>query len=121
MDSDDEVSSSEEPKNLLNIINVYAPTTTLVKKDIKLLDKMYERLSDLINKFKSKPNSINIIVGDFNAKVGKTEGVEYCLGNHSRGRRNNPGQMLINFCDVNSLFIANSAFDHSARHLLKTI
>ena len=73
MDSDNEVSSV--PTNLLNIINVHEPITTLVKKAIKLLEKMYERLSDLINKFKSKPNSINIIVGDFNAKVVKTEGL----------------------------------------------
>ena len=39
------------------------------------------------------------------------------MGAYTRGNRNNSGQMLINLCECNNLFIANSAFKHSARHI----
>ena len=42
----------QSPKKLLNIINVYAPTTELVKKDTKLLDSLYDKHSTLANTFK---------------------------------------------------------------------
>jgi hypothetical protein len=39
------------------------------------------------------------------------------MGKHSRGRRNNSGNMLVNFCSANDLFICNSAFKHDAKHI----
>ena len=95
------------PKKLLNIINVYGPTTTLVKQDVKMLDKLYMKLSNLLNDFRNKTGSINIVLGDFNAKKGVI----------TRGRRNNSGQLFINFCGLHEMFIANSAFKHPARHI----
>ena len=49
------------PKKLLNIINVYGPTKTLVKQDVKMLDKLYTKLSNLLNDFEKKSGSINIV------------------------------------------------------------
>ena len=43
--------NAKEPKKLLNIINVYAPTTILVKQDVKLLDQMYNMVSSNLNNF----------------------------------------------------------------------
>ena len=108
-----------EPKKTLNIINVYAPTTTLVNKDITILDKLYSKLQSLKNAL-STSSSITMIVGDFNSKIGKKELDEdeiTCIGKFSRGKRNVSGQHLINFCTINKLFISNSAFCHSARHI----
>ena len=59
-----------EHKKVLNIINVYAPTTTIVKKDIKINDKLYSKIQSLHNAL-SKSNAITMIVGDFNSKERK--------------------------------------------------
>ena len=104
------------PKKIMNVINVYAPTTSLVSKDPKLLDKIYQKLSNLLNEFKGA-NNTNIIMGDFNAKIGIKDNMEKCVGRYSRGRRNNSGQLLINFCEIQDLYVANSAFKHPARHI----
>ena len=58
-----------------------------------------------------------MIAGDMNAKIGKSEGNDECSGKFSRGQRNKSGQQLIDFCNNQNLFIANSAFPHPARHV----
>ena len=61
---------------------------------------------------------MTILAGDFNAKVGKQRHTDIsCLGKFSRGRTNNSGKTLIEFCSINHLFISNSAFQHPARHI----
>lgn len=78
---------------------------------------MYSKLADLINNYQNITASTIFIAGDFNSKVGKTTGNESYLGQYSRGRRNNSGQCLIDFCEIHQLFIANSAFQHKASHI----
>ncbi|GFO44724.1 RNA-directed DNA polymerase from mobile element jockey-like [Plakobranchus ocellatus] len=58
-----------------------------------------------------------IFAGDFNSKVGKRSGEESCLGNYSRGFRNENGENLVDFCEKNKLFITNTAFNKAARHI----
>lgn len=101
-------------RNLITIINVYAPTTERVKNDTDELDQLYTDLGNLISEF-TKAASLVLIAGDFNAKVGKRSGNEECLGRYSRGKRNNSGQTLVDFCNIHNLFI--SAFQHPARHI----
>jgi hypothetical protein len=60
---------------------------------------------------------MTIITGDFNSKVGKQIGTETCIGNWSRGRRNKNGSSLVEFCEKNNKVIANSCFQHPARHI----
>ena len=61
---------------------------------------------------------MTILARDFNAKVGKQRHTEIsCSGKFSRGRTNNSGKTLIDFCSINYLFISNSAFQHPARHI----
>ena len=94
-----------EEKHILTIINVYAPTAALIKKDDTILDNLYLDLSNLINEQKSYSN-MTILVGDFNAKVGKQGHTDIsCLGKFSPGRTNNSGKTLIDFCGINHLFI----------------
>ena len=66
---------------------------------------------------KKLSTSITLIGGDFNAKVGKTNGIEKCIGKWSRGRTNNSGTKLIEFCEIKGQFITNSSFRHPARHI----
>ena len=106
-----------EEKHILTITNVYAPTTALIRKDNTILDDLYLDLSNLINEQKSY-STMTILAGDFNAKVGKQRHTDIsCLGKFSRGRKNNSGKTLIDFCSINHLFISNSAFQHPPHHI----
>ena len=101
---------------LINIINVYAPHTQRVKDDYTELIELYDVLNELLSNFKNLAGSFTIIAGDFNAKVGKQLPGEKSIGKYSRGYRNTSGQTLLDFCDSHDLVIANSCFQHPARH-----
>ena len=106
----------QPPKYTATIINVYGPTTKRVVNQINELDQFYTQLSDLVNSFSNLSTSMTFVAGDFNAKIG-TRIDEQCMGHFSRGRRNNSGEMCLNFCEMNQLFVCNSAFRHPARHI----
>ena len=78
---------------------------------------MYGELKELLAELKKLSTKLVIVAGDFNAKIGKRTGTESCMGRYSRGERNPNGQELVNFCEMNNLFISNSAFKHPARHI----
>ena len=99
----------------LAIINVYAPTSSLVARDADELDKFYSDLNSAYNQIKS--SAIVLFAGDFNAKVGKKSDARETCGRHGRGKRNLSGQSLIDFCHASDLFICNTAFQHNARHV----
>ena len=103
-------------KQLITIVNIYAPHSQLVKDDVSELDNLYSKLNDIINKFSNVSTSILLLAGDFNSIVGRKSDNDSCLGRYSRGKRNFSGQQLINFCEAHQLFISNSSFKHSARH-----
>jgi len=102
------------PSNILSIINVYAPTSTVVAQDHDCLSAFYSSLKEALSQVNS--TSFVMIAGDFNAKLGVRDLPFSCLGRHSRGRRNYSGKVLAEFCDSNSLFACNTAFKHPARH-----
>ena len=102
-----------KPKFILSIINVYAPHTGRVKDDPKELNDLYDDLNNVLDKLSS---TTTIIIGDWNAKVGKRTDLDNCLGRYSRGRRNLSGQQLIDFCEAYNYKVANSCFQHPARH-----
>ena len=59
-----------EEKNILTIINIYAPTADLIRKSNTILDDLYFDLNNLINEQKTNL-TMTILAGDFIAKVGK--------------------------------------------------
>ena len=65
------VRANAKPRNI-SIIQVYAPTTTNLEEDI---DRFYEEMERLIRKVPRR--DILIVMGDFNAKVGKQTTDEY--------------------------------------------
>jgi len=50
-------------------------------------------------------------MGDFNAKVGM-ETMEDVVGKFGIGNRNERGDRLIEFCQINNLTISNAWFQH---------
>ena len=90
----------------LNIIQAYLPTTS---HPDEVVDSTYEDIENLLRESRAQ---MNIIMGDFNAKIGKKDNtdVETCTGPFGLGNRNSRGTMLIDFCERHRLKIMNSFF-----------
>ena len=93
------------------VIQVYAPTSNAEEAEA---ERFYEDLQDLLKLTPKKDVLFNI--GDWNAKVGswETPGV---TGKFVIGVQNEAGQRLIEFCQENALFIANTLFQQHKRRL----
>ena len=74
----------------------------------------YEDLQDLLEPTPQK--DVLFIIGDWNAKVGSqdTPGV---TGKFGLGIQNEAGQRLVEFCQENTLVIANTFFQQHKRRL----
>ena len=59
---------------------------------------------------------VPFIIGDWNAKVGSQE-IPGVTGKFGLGVQNEPGQRLIEFCQENTLVIANTPFQKQKRRL----
>ena len=92
-----------KPFNIM-VIQVHAPTSNAEKAEVEWL---YEDLQDLLELTPKK--DVLFIIGDWNAKVGsqETPGV---TGNFGLGVQNEAEQRLIEFCQENTLVIANTLF-----------
>ena len=86
----------------ITVIQVYALTSNAEKAEV---EQFYEGLQDLLELTPKK--DVLFIIGDWNAKVGSQErpGV---TGKFGLGIRNEAGQRLIEFCQENTLVIANT-------------
>ena len=92
-----------KPFNII-VIQAYAPTSNAEEAEVEWL---YEDLQDLLELTPKK--DVLFITGDWNAKVGsqETPGV---TGKFSLGVQNEAGLRLIEFCQENTLIIANTLF-----------
>ena len=88
----------------ITVIQVYAPTSKAEEAEMK---QFYEDLQDLLEMIPKK--DVIFIIGNWNSKVGsqETPGV---TGKFGLGIRNEAGQRLIEFCQENTLVIANTLF-----------
>ena len=86
------------------VIQVYTQTSNAEEAEV---EQFYEDLQDL-SELTSKKDVL-FIIGDWNAKVGsqETSGV---TGKFGLGIQNESGQRLIEFCQENTLVIANTLF-----------
>ena len=99
-----------KPFNII-VIQVYAPTSNTEEAEIEWF---YEDLQDLLELTLKK--DVLFIIRDWNAKVEsqETPGV---TGKFGLGIRNEAGQRLIEFCQENTLVIANTLFQQHKRRL----
>ena len=90
-----------EPFNI-TVIQAYEPTSNAEE-----VEQFYEDLQDLLELTPQK--DVLSIIGDWNAKVGsqETPGVTGIFG---LGVQKEAGQRLIEFCQENTLVIANTLF-----------
>ena len=95
----------------ITIIQAYAPTSNTEETKVKWF---YEDLQDLLELTPKK--DVLFIIGEWNAKVGiqETLGV---TGRVGLGVQNEAGQRLIEFCQENTLVIANTLFQQHKRRL----
>ena len=95
----------------ITIIQVYAPTSDAEEPEV---EQFYEDLQDLLQLTFIK--DIIFIIGGWNVEVGsqETPGV---TGNFRLGVQNEAGQKLIEFCQENTLVIANTLFHQHKRRL----
>ena len=99
-----------KPFNIV-VIQVCASNSNAEEAEI---EPFYEDLQDLLEL--TPPKDVLFIIGDWNAKVGsqETPGV---TGKFGLGVQNEPGQRLIEFCQENTLVIANTPFQKHKRRL----
>ena len=93
------------------VIQVYAPTSNAEEAEAEQFCEDLQDLLELTHK-----NHVLFIIGDWNAKVGsqETPGV---TGKFGLGVQNKAGQRLIEFCQKNTLIIANTIFQQHKRRL----
>ena len=95
----------------ITVIQVYTPTSNAGEAEVEWFYEDLQDLSELTSK-----RDVSFIMGDWNAKVGnqETPGV---TGKVGLGVRNEAGQRLIEFCQKNTLVIANILFQQHKRRL----
>ena len=99
-----------KPYNI-TVIQVYALTSNTEEAEV---ERFFEDLQDLLELTPKK--DVLFITGDLNAKVGsqETPGV---TGKFVLGVQNEAGQRLIEFCQKNTVVIANTLFQQHKRTL----
>ena len=69
------------------------------------IEKVYEEIDNIIINSKAH---YNIVMGDFNAKVGAGEIRETCTGSYGIGTRNRRGDTLVEFAERHKFEIMNT-------------
>ena len=95
----------------ITVIQVHALTRNAEEAEV---ERFYGDLQDLLELTLKK--DVLFIMGDWNAKVGsqETPGV---TGKFDLGVQNEAGQRLIDFCQENTLVIANTLFQQNKKRL----
>ena len=89
----------------ITVIQVYAPTSNAEEAEVEWF---YEDLHP--------KKDVLFIIGEWNAKVGSQE-IPGVTGKFGLGVQNEAGQRLIEFCQENTLVIANTLFQQHKRRL----
>ena len=100
----------DKPFNI-TVIQVYAMTSNAEEAEV---ERFYKDLQDFLQLIPNK--DVLFIIGDWNAKVGSQE-TPGLTGKFGLGVQNEAGQRLIEFCQENTLVIANTLFQQHKRRL----
>ncbi|XP_072033444.1 craniofacial development protein 2-like [Amphiura filiformis] len=97
-------------EGILNIINVYAPTTTHSDAES---DEFYDGLQHHLQKVNKREKLI--LMGNFNAKIGSdSKDWTPAMGKYDIGKINSRGEKLLEFCMLHKLTVCNTHFQHKA-------
>ena len=99
-----------KPFNIM-VIQAYAPTSNAKEAEVEWF---YEDLQDLLELTPKK--DVLFIIQDWNAKV-ESQDTPGVIGIFGLGVQNEAGQRLIEFCQENTLVIANTLFQQHKRRL----
>ena len=95
----------------ITVIQVYAPSSNAEEAEVEWF---CEDLKDLLELIPTK--DVLFIIEDWNTKVESQETPEV-TGKFGLGVQNEAGQWLIEFCQENTLVIANTLFQQHKRRL----
>ena len=95
----------------ITVIQVYAPTSNAEEAQV---ERFYEDLQDFLELTPKK--DVLFITGDWNAKVGSQE-TPAVTGKFGLGLQDEAVQRLTEFCQENTLVIANTLFQQHKRRL----
>ncbi|PNF20284.1 hypothetical protein B7P43_G14727, partial [Cryptotermes secundus] len=96
----------------ITVTNVQAPTEDKID-DIK--ERFYEELEHVFDKFLKYP--MKILLGDFNAKVGREDIFKPTIGNESLHEiSNDNGVRVVNFATSENLAVKSTMFPHRNIH-----
>ena len=99
-----------KPFNIM-VIQVYAPTSNAEEAEV---ERFYEDLQDLLELTAKKV--VLSIIGDWNTKV-ESQKIPGVTGKFGLGVQNEERQRLTEFCQENTLVIANTHFQQHKRRL----
>ena len=90
------------------IVQSYAPTSDHGDDEVYEFQATIQEALD-----KAEKRDIKIVMGDFNAKVGKDFATwSGILGHHGYGDENGRGERLLQFCQMNKMSIMKTRFQH---------
>lgn len=89
----------------LSIIQVYAPTGKAGDEEI---ETFYNELKNVITECGS---GNKVVIGDFNATIGKGLDKERYIGKQYNGERNDAGERMADFCEEHGLYVGNTYFE----------
>ena len=95
----------------ITVIQLYALTSNAKEAEV---EQFYEDLQDLLEL--TPPKDVLFIIGSWNAKLGSQE-TPGGTGKFGLGVQNEAGQRLIEFCQEDTLVIANTLFQQHKRRL----
>ena len=99
-------------KQHATLISTYAPTLA-ANDDMK--DTFYRTLDETIAKIPK--NEKLVLLGDFNARVGKDYEIwDGVIGRHGVGRTNDNGLRLLTLCAEHNLIITNTLFQQKEKY-----
>jgi len=97
----------------ITVISAHAPMN---EKDDQEKESLYENLEDVYNRIPRY--DMVIIIGDFNAKIGKQDYQQQVVGPYTiHDTSNENGNMLTRFATRNRLIIKSTMFPHKHIHL----
>ncbi|XP_045502209.1 craniofacial development protein 2-like [Colias croceus] len=92
----------------ISLVNVYAPTELAVDET---KDQFYEQLELIYDQLPSY--DIKIVLGDFNAKIGREDIYVPTIGTHSKHTHSNDnGLRLISFASAKAMVVKSTMFPH---------